>query len=77
MQYELLLRLKGDDGDLIPAAAFIGVAERFDMVREIDRWVVSRAMDLIRMCEADGAPVRLEVNIFRQIDRRSGAARAG
>ena len=39
-QYELLLRMRGDDGELIPPAAFLPVAERFGLMAAIDRWVV-------------------------------------
>jgi hypothetical protein len=36
----LLLRLRDDDGTLVPAAAFLPAAERFDLMPTIDRWVV-------------------------------------
>lgn len=40
--YELLLRMIGEDGDLIPPAAFLYIAERFDLIQELDRWVSAR-----------------------------------
>ena len=43
-QYELLLRMRGPDGDLISPSAFLPVAERFDLMAAIDRWVVARAI---------------------------------
>ena len=40
-QHELLLRMRGDDGDArSPPAAFLPLAERFGLMPEIDRWVV-------------------------------------
>ena len=39
-RYELLLRMTGESGELLPAASFIEVAERSGMVQELDRWVV-------------------------------------
>ena len=45
--YELLLRLRGEDGELLPPAAFLHNAERFDLVQEIDRWVFGRALGLL------------------------------
>ena len=46
-QHELLLRMLDERGEVIPPAAFIGVAERFDLMQEIDRWVVARAIRLM------------------------------
>ena len=62
-QYELLLRMEGEDGQIIPAAAFLGTAERFDLIQEIDAWVVAQAIDLIAGHRDHGRDVRLEVNI--------------
>ena len=41
-RHELLVRMRGENGDLIPPAAFLGVAERFELIQSIDRWVVAR-----------------------------------
>ena len=62
-RYELLLRMTGDDGELIPAASFIEVAERSGMVQELDRWVVSQALELLVRRERAGDPVSLHVNL--------------
>jgi diguanylate cyclase (GGDEF)-like protein len=62
-RYELLLRMTGDDGELLPAAAFIDVAERSGMVQELDRWVVARALELLAEREQAGEPVSLHVNL--------------
>jgi diguanylate cyclase (GGDEF)-like protein/PAS domain S-box-containing protein len=59
-QYELLIRMVDDHGDLIPPGTFLQVAERFDLVQEIDRWVAGRALELIASHE--GA-LRLTVNL--------------
>ncbi len=39
--YEVLLRMKGKNGKLIPPMAFIPVAERYQLMNQIDRWVIS------------------------------------
>jgi EAL domain-containing protein (putative c-di-GMP-specific phosphodiesterase class I) len=57
-QYELLLRMVGDDGEVILPAAFIDTAERFGLIQEIDRWVARQAIHLL--VDHD---VRLEVNV--------------
>jgi len=62
-RYELLLRMTGDSGELLPAASFIETAERSGMVQELDRWVVARALELIAAREREGAPVSLHVNL--------------
>jgi diguanylate cyclase (GGDEF)-like protein len=62
-RYELLLRMCSEDGELLPAASFIEAAERSGMVQELDRWVVSRALELLAEREQKGAPVMLHVNL--------------
>ncbi len=62
-QYELLLRMRNESGDLIPPGAFLYIAERLDLVQDIDRWVVGRAMDILAERERAGAPLTLEVNL--------------
>ncbi len=62
-RYELLLRMTSDEGELLPAASFIGAAERSGMIQELDRWVVARALELIGRRQREGAPVRLHVNL--------------
>jgi diguanylate cyclase (GGDEF)-like protein/PAS domain S-box-containing protein len=46
-QYELLLRMRGDNGEIIPPASFLYIAERFDAIHEIDRWVTCKAIDVL------------------------------
>jgi PAS domain S-box-containing protein/diguanylate cyclase (GGDEF)-like protein len=58
-QYELLLRMIGEDGAIVPPGAFIEVAERFGLIGDIDRWVITRAIRLL----AERPDVRLEVNV--------------
>ena len=50
---ELLLRLRDDDGGLVPPTAFIPAAERYHLMPAIDRWVISTAFaELARQLEA-------------------------
>ena len=41
--YELLMRMHGKDGEVIPPGAFLPAAERFGLSAKIDHWVVSSA----------------------------------
>lgn len=38
--YEVLVRLKEEEDNLLPPGGFIPIAERYGMLEEIDRWVV-------------------------------------
>ncbi|CAN5123016.1 hypothetical protein BH20ACT16_BH20ACT16_00350 [soil metagenome] len=58
-RFELLLRMRNRDGDLIAPGAFLYIAERLDLVQEIDRWVVERATRLL----AEHPHISLEVNL--------------
>jgi diguanylate cyclase (GGDEF)-like protein len=62
-RYELLLRMTGESGELLPAASFIEVAERSGMVQELDRWVVAKALEMIAERQRAGSPVSLHMNI--------------
>ncbi len=62
-RYELLLRMTGEHGELLPAATFIEVAERSGMVQELDRWVVGQALGILAQREREGDPVSLHVNL--------------
>jgi EAL domain-containing protein (putative c-di-GMP-specific phosphodiesterase class I)/PleD family two-component response regulator len=46
-QFQALLRLKGDDGHQYAAAEIVPVAERHDMIAEIDRWVFAECVAMI------------------------------
>jgi PAS domain S-box-containing protein len=43
---ELLLRMVGRNGEIIGPDAFLGVAEKFGLITEIDQWVVKQAVQL-------------------------------
>jgi diguanylate cyclase (GGDEF)-like protein len=62
-RFELLLRMRGESGELLPARSFIGVAERSGMIQELDRWVVGQALDVLGERERAGHPVSLHVNL--------------
>jgi len=45
--FELLLRLRDEEGKLVPPGLFIPAAERFGIMPLIDRWVVDHALENI------------------------------
>lgn len=61
--YESLLRMRGDDGEVIAPGAFISIAERFGLIREIDRWVVTNAIRAQGESLRQSKPVALAINL--------------
>lgn len=45
--YEILLRMRYNDGRVVDPGAFIPAAERFDLMPEVDRWVVKNVCEYI------------------------------
>ena len=43
-RFEILLRMKDSDGNRVPSKAFFSAAERYQMMPQVDRWVVSTAI---------------------------------
>jgi diguanylate cyclase (GGDEF)-like protein/PAS domain S-box-containing protein len=41
LHFEILLRLKGESGEIIPPGAFMPAAERYNLANSVDRWVVT------------------------------------
>ena len=44
---EVLLRLRGEDGTIIHPSGFLPSAERFGLMRSIDKWVVENAIEIL------------------------------
>ena len=44
VQHELLIRMLREDGTVVAPGEFLPVAERFGLIREIDRYVIEQAM---------------------------------
>jgi diguanylate cyclase (GGDEF)-like protein len=62
-QYELLIRLIGDNGEVILPNSFLGVAERTGLIHAIDRWMVKRAIQMIADERRQGRELKVEVNL--------------
>jgi diguanylate cyclase (GGDEF)-like protein/PAS domain S-box-containing protein len=52
--YELLVRLRDEQGQLVSPGEFIPAAERYNVMATIDRWVVQRAVELVTLHRARG-----------------------
>ena len=60
-QYQVLLRLRDANGSMRPAAELIPMAERNNLIVEIDRWVLTHALALIADRSAADQNLRLYV----------------
>ena len=65
-QYELLLRMRDGDGSLIPPGRFLPVAERYGLIKEIDRWVIGAAIEMLGEQLAEGRRPIVELNLSGQ-----------
>jgi diguanylate cyclase (GGDEF)-like protein len=61
--YELLLRMAGEDGELLPPGAFLGEAERCGLLTSIERWVVRQAVWLLARDASGRDDYLLSVNL--------------
>ena len=61
--YEVLLRMQDGEGGLIPPGAFLEIAERFGMIRDIDRWVLQKSIQVQGDSRNTDSPVCLAINL--------------
>lgn len=56
---ELLVRMLDDRGKLVPPMAFIPAAERYNLMPQVDRWVVRNALAVLKRLRVDRAQPNL------------------
>lgn len=61
--YEVLLRMVGDNGEIILPGAFFPAAERFNLVGSLDRWVVENVFDKIQQLQMNNNTENLILSI--------------
>jgi EAL domain-containing protein (putative c-di-GMP-specific phosphodiesterase class I) len=61
--YELLLRMHGEDGEIIAPGAFIPAAERYNLMPMLDRWVIRNALMNLASMSDDGHEATYSVAI--------------
>lgn len=63
--YEVLLRMKDENGGVIPPGEFIPVAERTGLISQIDTWVLAESMRFLAEYNDNSAnkPISLAVNV--------------
>ncbi|HYM92277.1 MAG TPA: EAL domain-containing protein, partial [bacterium] len=61
--YEVLLRMMGAQGKIIPPGVFLDTAERLGLIHGIDQWVVRHAIRLIAAHKKQGRAISLVTNV--------------
>jgi|GEM_PF-807705 len=64
-QVEILLRLQGEDGRIIPPMAFIPAAERYNLMPVIDKYVITKTFEYINL-HPDEKQLRFFINLSGQ-----------
>lgn len=63
---EALIRWRLPSGDLVPPNNFIPVAESTGLIVQIDRWVLKKACECMRIWQGQGGPAQIAVNVSAQ-----------
>ena len=64
---EILVRLIEDDGTIIAPGAFLPAAEKYNLVTNIDRWVIGHSLEWLAKNTSNGAaPTTLSINLSGQ-----------
>ena len=61
--YEVLIRMRGEDGQTISPDQFIPVAERMGLIHAIDLWVVENAIDFLASLPSYLSRISLAINL--------------
>lgn len=64
--FEVLLRLRNADGELVAPNAFLPTAERYNLMLDIDKWVVHNAFKALREANLAGQSIGLSINLSAQ-----------
>jgi diguanylate cyclase (GGDEF)-like protein/PAS domain S-box-containing protein len=64
--YEVLLRLRDEDGSLVPPGLFIPAAERYHMASRLDRWVVEKTLSLLAAAPSLDGIDKIAINLSGQ-----------
>ncbi len=64
--FEILLRMLDDDGDIVLPASFIPAAERYHLMPDIDRWVISNAFRQVEQYQKQGERLSITINLSGQ-----------
>jgi diguanylate cyclase (GGDEF)-like protein/PAS domain S-box-containing protein len=63
IDYEVLVRMICDDGQIILPGGFMPAAERFGLIHSVDRWIVSRAIRQLSELHSQGHNTNFSINL--------------
>lgn len=61
--YEVLMRMVCDDGQVILPGGFLPAAERFGLIHNLDRWMVRKAIFRLAQMHANKTKIRFSINL--------------
>ncbi|MDZ7661371.1 EAL domain-containing protein [Thiohalophilus sp.] len=61
--YEVLLRMSLDDGDVILPGGFLPAAERFGLINQVDRWTVRSAIEHLARLHEKNDSIHFAINL--------------
>lgn len=64
--YEVLVRMLGDNNEIIMPSGFLPAAERFGLAAQIDRWVIVNAIETLARVRQGDPRTRFSVNLSAQ-----------
>jgi diguanylate cyclase (GGDEF)-like protein/PAS domain S-box-containing protein len=63
LDYEVLVRMVCDDGQVILPGGFMPAAERFGLIHSVDRWIVRRAILELATLHGQGQRISFSINL--------------
>ncbi|MEO5961849.1 MAG: EAL domain-containing protein [Thermomonas sp.] len=72
--YEMFLSMQGSDGEPVAADSWLSIAEEHALLGDIDRWAVSRAIQLISQRKAAGKTTSLLLALSQEALQDAGMA---
>jgi diguanylate cyclase (GGDEF)-like protein/PAS domain S-box-containing protein len=63
VRHEILIRLLDKDGGIIPPGAFLDIADQFGLSGDIDRWVLTKATEILYSAAHEGKDLAFAINL--------------
>ncbi|MEZ5440346.1 MAG: EAL domain-containing protein [Lysobacterales bacterium] len=64
--FEVLLRMRSPDGEFVAPNAFLPTAERYNMMLQVDRWVINAAFRALKEANEPDLSIGLSINLSAQ-----------
>lgn len=67
--FEILVRMKSAQGELVPPIHFIPAAEKYGLIRQIDQWVIEHCFKMISLSPQDDSSYSINLSGVTLADR--------